>query len=87
MRVLSVYLDLDEMIYTFDSDTYWVLFEVYGPWAKFYHKIGAINMHTFLKQELKIICFTRLLMVERQTNLSDFSLINYYWKSLVSTKN
>jgi hypothetical protein len=40
-------LDLDNMVYAFDSTTIDLCLSLY-PWAKFHHQKGAVKMHTLL---------------------------------------
>lgn len=40
-------LDLDNMVYVFDSTTIDLCLSLY-PWAKFHHQKGAVKMHTLL---------------------------------------
>ena len=40
-------VDLDNMVYAFDSTTIYLCLSLY-PWAKFHHQKGAVKMHTLL---------------------------------------
>lgn len=40
-------LDLDEMVYAFDSNTIGLCLKL-CPWAKFHHEREAIKMHTLM---------------------------------------
>lgn len=52
-------LDLDEMIYAFDSSTIELCLKL-CPWAKFHHERGAIKMHTLMDLRGSIPTFVHL---------------------------
>lgn len=52
-------LDLDEMVYAFDSSTIKLCLKLY-PWAKFHHERGAIKMHTLMDLSGSILTFVHL---------------------------
>lgn len=52
-------LDLDEMVYAFDSSTI-ELCLMLCPWAKFHHERGAIKMHTLMDLNCSIPTFVHL---------------------------
>lgn len=52
-------LDLDEMVYAFDSSTIELCLKL-CPWAKFHHERGAIKMHTLMDLRGSIPTFVHL---------------------------
>ena len=52
-------LDLDEMVYAFDSSTIELCLKL-CPWAKFHHERGAIKMHTLMDFRGSIPTFVHL---------------------------
>ena len=52
-------LDLDEMVYAFDSGTIELCLKL-CPWAKFHHERGAIKMHTLMDLRGSIPTFVHL---------------------------
>ncbi|MCI7287745.1 MAG: DUF4372 domain-containing protein [Parabacteroides sp.] len=52
-------LDLDEMVYAFDSSTIELCLEL-CPWAKFHHERGAIKMYTLVDLRGSIPTFVHL---------------------------
>lgn len=52
-------LDLDEMVYAFDSSTIELCLKL-CPWAKFYHEKGAVKMHTLMDLRGSIPTFVHL---------------------------
>lgn len=52
-------LDLDEMVYAFDSSTIELCLKL-CPWAKFHHEKGAVKMHTLMDLRGAIPTFVHL---------------------------
>ena len=52
-------LDLDEMVYAFDSSTIELCLKL-CPWAKFHHEKGAVKMHTLMDLRGSIPTFVHL---------------------------
>lgn len=52
-------LDLDKMVYTFDSSIIELCLKL-CPWAKFHHERGAIKMHTLMELRVSIPTFVYL---------------------------
>ena len=52
-------LDLDEMVYAFDSNTIELCLKL-CPWAKFHHEKGAVKMHTLMDLRGSIPTFVHL---------------------------
>ena len=52
-------LDIDNMVYAFDSSTINLCLSLF-PWAKFHHQKGAVKMHTLLDLRGSIPVFIHL---------------------------
>ena len=52
-------LDIDNMVYAFDSSTINLCLSLF-PWAKFHHQKGAVKMHTLLDHRGSIPVFIHL---------------------------